>query len=131
MKFLGVDYGSRKVGVAISDELGRFSFPYAVFATSPVIYNELKVICENEKINKVVIGESLNYQGEPNTIMAEIIDFKNKLAKATFLPVVFHPEVLSTKQALRIQEKDEMVDARAAALILQSYLDSFAPPPQL
>ena len=124
MKFLGIDYGKRKIGLATSDELSRFAFPYAVLDNSPVLYSELKIICENEGVKKIVVGESLNYQGEPNIVMKEIIIFKNKLSILTGLPAVLHPEVLSTKQANRIQKETAMLDARAAAIILQSYLDS-------
>ncbi|MCK9351663.1 MAG: Holliday junction resolvase RuvX [Candidatus Paceibacterota bacterium] len=123
MKLLGIDYGSKKIGLAISDEEGRVAFPRSVIKNNAVILSEIQELIKKEKIEGIVLGESLAYSGEPNLIMKRISVFKESLEKATCLPVSFENEFLSSKQARNIHDSGELNDASAAAIILQSYLD--------
>jgi len=128
MRYLGIDYGHRKVGLAISDEAGAFAFPYQVlpnFSQDKLIEN-IKDIIAKEKIDKVVIGESLDLSGEVNPVQTSILHFKEALGKEAGLEVVFEREFFTTWEAKRIideKQTDKQTDARAAALILKSYLD--------
>ncbi len=65
----------------------------------------------------------MDYKGRPNPVMAEIEKFKILLEKEIGLEIVFETEVLTTKQAANSQPESKKLDASAAALILQSYLD--------
>jgi RNase H-fold protein (predicted Holliday junction resolvase) len=76
-----------------------------------------------EKIEKVVIGESRNFQGQPNAILSQAEIFKTELEKRG-VSTIFHPEVLTTVEARRLQGNTLMTDASAAALILKNFLDS-------
>ena len=124
MKYLGIDYGTKRVGLAISDELGQMAFPSAVIQNDNKLIEKLKAIIDEKEIKKVVIGESKNYKMEDNLIMQEIMDLKAVLENEKNIDVILHPEVLSSMQAEQIQGKNQMLDASAAAIILQSYLDS-------
>ncbi len=123
MRLLGIDYGSRRIGLALSDEAGRFAFPYEVIINTTKTIEQVASICAKEGVEKIVIGKSLNYQNQPNEIMKAADDFAEKLATATELPIDFEPEFMTSIQATHDIGTDEMLDARAAALILKSYID--------
>lgn len=124
MRILGIDYGSKRIGVAMSDENSQMAFPKLVLQNdSKLIDNFQKIITENE-IKTVVLGESKNYKMIDNEIMKEIIDFREILEKTFSVDVVMYSEILSSAQAEFFQGKTDMLDASAAAIILQSYLDS-------
>jgi putative transcription antitermination factor YqgF len=86
--------------------------------------DEIGKIIKKEKIDEIVMGESKNFAGESNKIMAEIEKFKKILEEKIKLKVYFEPEFMTSQQAEQIQGKNDMHDASAAAIILQSYLDS-------
>lgn len=124
MKYLGIDYGSKRVGVAISDESLIFSFPLTVLDTSDNLLDEIKKICDENKIEVIVVGESRDFSFNENDIMKEVHPFISKLKETIGLPVYLHPEFMTSQEAERLQGKNEMTDASAAALILKSYLDT-------
>lgn len=123
MKYLGIDYGAKRVGLAVSDDEGRMAFPYSVLQNDKDLLVNIARIIEKNGVGEIVMGESKNFSGEPNEIQAGIEDFKNKLETETDLDVNFEPEFMTSAQAEHIQGKTEMHDASAAAIILQSYLD--------
>lgn len=128
-RILGIDYGTKRVGIAVSDENAEFALPKCVLknstsgaATTPVI-EEIKKIANENQVSEIVIGESKNYKGEDNKIMDAVRDFALGLGKVTGLPVHFEPEFMTSVAAERFQGKSAETDASAAALILQSFLD--------
>lgn len=130
MKYLGIDYGTKRIGVAQSDESGMIAFPLATVTAGPHAAHEVAQLALDNRIEKIVIGESKNFAGEPNAVMGEIEQFKALLAEATKLPVAYEPEFMTSAQAARqgLDKRGEGVksqdlDASAAALILQGYLD--------
>ena len=123
MRMLGIDYGTKKIGLAMSDEDGRVAFPRSVLKNDAQAISVILEIFKKEKIDGIVLGESLNFKGEPNKVMEKISEFKIALEKAIGVPVYFESEFLSSKQARNIHDSGELNDASAAAIILQSYLD--------
>lgn len=123
MKYLGIDFGSKRVGLALSDESGRLSFPHSVISNDKNTLAKIGEILKEENIGAVVMGESTNFAGEPNKIMGAIEDFSKQLQEKSGLKIIFEPEFMTSQQAQLIQGKNEMHDASAAAIILQSYLD--------
>jgi len=121
--FLGIDYGQKNIGLAISDESSGLAFPLEVINTKNSPAEHIAKICLEKDIKKIIIGESKNLDGKPNPIMSKIREFGEKLKKRTGLPVYFEPEFLTTKQASQIQGRHKNIDASAAAIILQSFLD--------
>ena len=120
---MGVDYGTKRVGVALSDEGGTMAFPCAILENGKGLVGEIKNICAKEGVEQIVVGESLNYQGSPNRVMKEIDNFVAELTEMVAIPVALEREFLSTQQARFFQEEKKHVDDSAAAIILQSYLD--------
>ena len=123
MRYLGIDYGQKRVGVAVSDEGGAIAFPYGIVENSKGLVSEIKTICVNEHIEQIVVGESLDFKGNPNTVMGEINRFVAELREVVQIPIVHEREFLSTQQARFFQPGKKRVDDSAAAIILQSYLD--------
>jgi len=123
MKYLGIDYGTKRVGTAVSDEEGRIAFPHAVLKNDKNLTDTLVALCRERGISEIVIGDSRKLSGEPNTISPEIEKLKNVLAEETKLPTHYEPEFWSSAQAERFQGKIDKLDASAAAIILQSFLD--------
>ena len=136
MKYLGIDYGTRRIGVAVSDESATLAFPLGVVPTSPELRGaSVKEVCDIARENgvkTVVMGESKNYGGEANPVMKDVEKFKAAL-EAEGLNVMYEPEFMSSMAAARQfapEEKSrkanpnqELLDASAAALILQNFLD--------
>ena len=123
MRLLGIDYGSKRVGIAISDEGQQFALPLIVLKKTKNLIKEIKDIAEKNKIKDIVIGESKDYKGKANAILPETLNLKKDLEKENY-KVYLEPEFMTSINAERFQGKNDMLDASAAALILQSYIDS-------
>ncbi len=63
-KFLAVDYGDKHVGLAISDETRTIAVPYRTLENNEALFNMLNKICEDEKIQKIIVGIPVGFQGE-------------------------------------------------------------------
>jgi putative Holliday junction resolvase len=124
MRYLGIDYGAKNVGIAVSDEQGDFSYPFAVLQNSETLISDISDICKENRVGEVVVGDSKNFKQQENDIMKDIVPFVKKLGEAISLPVHLHPEFLTSMEAERLQGHNNMHDASAAALILKSYLDT-------
>ncbi len=124
MKYLGIDFGSKRVGLAVSDEAGDFVYPLIVVEKTDDLVLKISEICKEKNIGEIVIGESKNFEMQENEIMKEVTPFVEKLKSELNLPVHLHPEFLSSMEAERLQGKNDMLDASAAAIILKSYLDT-------
>jgi putative holliday junction resolvase len=119
---MGIDFGSKRVGVALSDPEGSFSLPFGVFENNKDLIVKILDVCATNDVGEIVVGESKDYKGKNNPIMKKILAFKQELEQRG-RKVVFHPEFLTSAEAKRLQGKGEMLDASAAALILKSYMD--------
>jgi len=135
MRYLGIDYGSKRVGLAISDEGGVLAFPYKILSNNLELVDNIHNICGEEEISAIVLGESHDLSGQPNKIMGSIEEFKRNLETELDLPVFFQKEFMTTIEARgrggkeinnakkTVKIKQERADASAAALILSRYLD--------
>ncbi len=122
MQYLGIDFGGKRVGIAVSDIDGRIAFPLAVFSNDDSLLKNIIDECMKRAVDVVVMGESRDYKGQINQIMWEIDSFRKKLELIGF-KVVFEPEFMTSIQASQITGENKMLDASAAAIILQSHLD--------
>ncbi len=129
-KYLGIDYGTKRIGLATSDDSGVMAFPFSIVLNTPKAIEDIARVCRDEHIDTIVMGESHNFQNKPNPIMAEIRPFSDALKEATGLPLVFMPEVLSSREAMHLQGDNDQNDASAAAIVLQSYLHKVNPQPE-
>ncbi len=123
MKYLGIDFGIKRVGLALSDEEGKVAFPLDVLSNDKRLHERIKQICKSEKIESIVIGESKDFGGKDNIIMKDAKVFGTELKKTIKLPIHWEHEFYTSREAERLQGKHGMLDASAAAIILKSYLD--------
>lgn len=122
MKYLGIDYGKKRVGVAVSDENGTIAFPLTVLKNDEKLNDALEDIIEDRSIEEIVIGHSVDKKGKENILQEEINELILNLTFTVGLPIHLEPEWYTTQAATRLQGKNAMKDASAAALILDSYL---------
>ena len=122
MRYLGIDFGEKRVGIAISDEDGKIAFPNVVLVNDGDLIKNIVDLCMKNAVEVVVMGESRDYKGQINSIMWKIEGFKKQLEMVGF-KVVFEPEFMTSVQASQITGENKMLDASAAAIILQSYLN--------
>lgn len=123
MKFMAIDYGEKRVGIASTDDSGTFALPRMVLENNEILLDKIIKFKDDEHIDKIILGESKNLDGKANPIQEQIEKFKNKLENRG-IEVIFHPELLTTLEARQIQGQTGMTDASAAALILKSFLDN-------
>ena len=122
MRFLGIDYGTKRIGIAVSDENIILAFPKGILLNNLNIFKNIGEILKTENISEIVIGESVNFKGKENIVSKEIKTFILELKDKFNLPIHEQKEFLTSVEARRFQKKKE-VDDSAAALILQRYLD--------
>ncbi len=133
--YIGIDYGTKRVGLAVSDEEGRVAFPLEVVGEKDALARASALALER-KAKAVVIGESKDLSGRDNPVMTQVRSFADALARAAGAPIIFEPEFMTSAQASRIGRGEhprnarkqgapaqEKLDASAAAVILQSFLD--------
>lgn len=124
MRYLGIDYGTKKVGLALSDEAGDFAFPHSILKNDRELFNEIQKICDQEKVEAIVVGYSLTQQGEENDVVDATNTFTEKLGRLLSLPIHKQNELFSSVEAHRYQVKKGDRDDSAAAIILQRFLDA-------
>ncbi len=133
MKYIGIDYGTKNIGLAVSDEGGTVAFPLTTVDAGRDALSQVAALIKQNAAELVVLGESRNFAGEKNEVMEDIEQFKKDIAELSGLPVHYEREFFTSALAARQfapEEKSrkanpsqDKLDASAAALILQSYLD--------
>lgn len=138
MSILGIDYGAKKIGLAISGSNDKVALPLKILLNTNLseVLQHLKILCQENEVKKIVVGVPLSLsnghdvflreQDLQNKQMQEVLNFVEVLKKNLSLPVDLEDERLSTKLALRAEKKlvkENGDDAIAAMLILQNYLD--------
>lgn len=128
MRYLGLDYGAKRIGIAVSDAAGSFAFPRETLPNDPSTIDRIARFAHEEKIEEVVIGDARAVSGAANPITAEAEAFSKKLEAYLGLPVHAVWEAWSSVEAARFAPKGrEHDDSAAAAIILQRYLDTHQP----
>ena len=133
MKYLGIDYGTKRIGLAVSDADGMLAFPLTTITSGPNALGEIIEHVNRNEVEAIVLGESKDLSGAANPVMEDIEQFKKDVAELSQLPVHYEAEFLTSALAARQfapeaksrkqNPSQEKIDAAAAALILQSYLD--------
>jgi putative holliday junction resolvase len=140
VRFIGLDVGLRRIGVAISDATGTLARPVGVLTCAGSDADALRLVAdeiarfaaEDDGVGTIVVGLPRRLDGTPNDMTPRVQAFAAQLGTASGLPVVLQDERLSSHEAesrLAVREKDwrarkKKLDAAAAAIILQDYLDT-------
>ena len=138
MRFLGIDYGTRRIGLAQGDELGLATPLTALTDADPVKRRAaLAAVVKHRRIDEIVLGYPYNMDGSAGFKAKEVDAFAESLRKEFGLPVHLVDERLTshmaaegmTQKELREIRAQGIIDSRAAAIVLQDYLDQRFPPP--
>ncbi|MFA6315332.1 MAG: RuvX/YqgF family protein [Candidatus Paceibacterota bacterium] len=121
-RLMGIDFGKKRVGIAVSDPDCSFAIPVSVIQNTPDTIAEIEKIAVDNEVTEIVLGESRDYDGKPNDIFEASMKMKQALEAKGFT-VHLELEFMTSVAASRLQGENNMLDASAAALILQSYLD--------
>ena len=132
-RILGLDYGSRRIGVALSDALGIVAQPVKtiVYNNSDDLWPKLDAVRNSYSISAIVLGMPLNMDGSKSATLKDVESFGRELKKRYSIPVEYWDERLSSQAAektIRTLGKKpsrikEQIDKMAAVWILQGYLD--------
>lgn len=130
-RILGLDWGKKLIGLAISDELKISAQPFVVLEFNDKILKELKKICKEKNVEKIVIGLPMTLKGEIGKQAKEVLDFSKKCRKEVKIPIIFEDERFSSriirelfkKQKVNKKRQKKIKNIIEAQVILQSYLE--------
>ena len=133
-RLLGIDFGTTRVGLALSDPLAIIASPYETVANDASLFKKIQALVQGERVTTIVVGMPFNLKGEKAKKALEVEAFAEQLKSSVSCEVIVWDErftssiahqTLHTMGAKKKQrEKKSTIDAMAAAIILQSFLDS-------
>jgi len=137
-KYLAIDYGEKRVGIAVSDENKKYSFSRDFIDNDAKFYNNLLKLIREEYISKIILGYPLNMSSEKTNQTLKVEDFRNKLEQfleknETETEIIFYDERFTSRIAesfiktsgrkKRDRQEKGLVDSGSAQIILQDYID--------
>jgi len=136
MRILALDHGTKRVGIAVSDELKMIAQPLEFIPPEPFadFLDRLEQLLREKEVEMILIGMPRNMNGSYGPAALKVQEFVAALKGATAVPIRTWDERLTSVQAnrfliegnVRREERKQKVDKMAAAILLQSYLDSLA-----
>lgn len=133
-RVLAIDYGSKRVGIAISDPLCLFPSITVTISNDKNFFSEILNLIQEKKVNKIILGYPFDDNGVTSVLGKEILNFKTRLENILKIKIDLWDENLTSKMASsRImssvirkskRRNKSLVDAHAAAIILEEYLRS-------
>ena len=136
MRILAIDHGTKRMGIALSDELKMLAQPIEFIPAEPFapFLARLKQLLHEKEVELILVGMPRNMNGSYGPAALKVQDFVATLKNAITVPIKLWDERLTSAQAnrfliegnVRREKRKEKVDKMAAAILLQSYLDSLA-----
>ena len=136
MRILAIDHGTRRMGIAVSDELKTIAQPVEYIPAEPFadFLVRLKTLLREREVELILVGMPRNMDGSYGPAALKVQEFVATLKSAVTVPIKTWDERLTSAQAnrfliqgsVRREKRKEKVDAMAAAILLQSYLDSLS-----
>jgi putative holliday junction resolvase len=134
MRILALDYGTRRIGIALSDELKMIAQPLEFVPAVPFtdVVVRLKQLIQEKEVGLIIVGMPRNMDGTYGPAAERVQEFISELKKVIPLRIKKWDERLTTTQANRVllqadvgrQQRKQVVDKMAAAILLQGYLDA-------
>ena len=136
MRILALDHGTVRIGVALSDELKMIASPLEYIPAEPLdgCMARLKCLVEDQTVEQIIVGMPRNMDGSYGPAAEKALAFMDQIGAVVPVPIRSWDERLTSAQANRMliqgnvrrKDRKEVVDKMAAAILLQSYLDSLA-----
>lgn len=137
MRVLAIDHGTKRMGIAVSDETACIAHPLEFIPAEPFhdFLARLKTLLREKEVGMILVGMPRNMDGSYGPAALKVQEFVAVLKEATPIPIKTWDERLTSAQAnrfliqadVRRDKRKEKVDKAAAAILLQSYLDSLTP----
>ena len=132
-RILALDYGAKRIGVALSDPLKTFAYPHITINNDSKTWNELDKLISEKNISRIILGYPFREDGKQSSLSSQITKFKKELEKKYSLEVILWDErytssiatemmILSNNKKSKRRDKG-IIDRNAAAIILQEYLN--------
>lgn len=136
MRILALDHGTKRIGIAISDELKMIAQPLEFISAEPLadVFARLNQLIQEKTVELILVGMPRNMDGSYGPAAVKVQEFVAALKAALQVPIRTWDERLTSAQANRVliqgnvrrDKRKQQVDKMAAAILLQSYLDSLA-----
>lgn len=133
-RIMGLDYGKKRIGIAISDPLKTFAYSYLTINNDIKKFYELEKIIREKKIVKAILGIPNESKISPTSIVDEVkkfkLDFESKfkleviLWDETYTSVIAGQKILQSVKSKKKRQDKSLLDMNSAAIILQEYLDT-------
>lgn len=123
MRILGIDYGTKRIGIAVSDESELIARELIVLSPKEFLKRVGKII-EDQDVKKIVVGLPLNMEGKETEKTKEVNAFVTTIKALLGIPVATFDERFSSQMASKLPGGRSQVDSLAAQIILQNYLDA-------
>ena len=133
VRFIGLDLGSKRIGVSICDERQSIATPFKTINKTNTndLIGELKIIIKDNNIGGIIVGNPVNMDGSLGRSAQSVNDVASNISKSIYLPVILWDERLSTVGAfnlsslldVNVSKRVKTIDQNAAAFILQGAID--------
>lgn len=133
-RILGIDYGLKRTGLALSDPLRIFAYPYKTLINDKNFWNDLKKVIEEKNVEKIILGFPMNEGGSKSHITDQVTKFAKELEKKFKIEIILWDErytsVMAKEKVIesvtkKSKRRDKgLLDQNSAAIILQEYLNS-------
>ncbi len=133
-RYLAIDYGLRRIGLALTDPLKLFAYPFETISNDNKLWANLKRIIKDKNIVKIILGNPLKESGEESAMSIKVMDFKNQLEKKFNIQIILWDErytsslakesILESVTKKKKRRDKGLVDRNAAAIMLKEYLES-------
>lgn len=134
-RIMGIDYGKKRIGLAICDPLLTFGYPYKTIMNDQNLFKNLKEEIQKQNILKIILGFPNELKKSPTSITKDILSFKEKIIKVFKIEVILWDEkytsaIAKEKVLQSVNKKSKrrdkgLLDQNSAAIILQEYLDEY------
>jgi putative Holliday junction resolvase len=132
-RILAIDFGLKRIGLALSDPLLTFSYPFKTILNDNSLWQNLKSVIEEKNVKKIILGYPLRNNGVKSDVTDRVLDFKNKLENKFSLEIILWDESFTSEMAKQVviqsvtkksKRRDKgLIDRNSAAIILQEYLN--------
>jgi putative Holliday junction resolvase len=133
LRILGIDFGLKRIGLALSDPLKIFAYPFKTIENDNKVWENLKNIIKENSIEKIILGYPLRFSREETHVTQAVLDFKNILINKFNIEVILWDETLTSQIAKKrvlesVNKKSQrrrrgIIDMNSALVILQEFLE--------
>lgn len=132
MRILGIDYGEKRIGLALTDEFSIIAHPIEPVARDGTELKEINRLVEQNKVAKIIVGLPLNLDGTAGIAAGKVQEFAEKLKEEVKLPVEFWDERMTTKEVEKMliefdisrKKRRDIRDSLCACVVLRTYLEA-------